>query len=46
MIKFVLSGKDVNVFLFFFVLMNVKDGMLEILLGSNIFGFNLLVVMG
>ncbi|EKF9176457.1 lipase [Vibrio cholerae] len=45
-IKFALSGKDANVPLPSFALMNAKDGTLEIPSGSNTSGSNPLVAMG
>ncbi|HGS4495186.1 TPA: VolA/Pla-1 family phospholipase [Vibrio cholerae] len=45
-IKFALSGKDANVPLPSFALMNAKDGTLEIPPGSNTSGSNPLVAMG
>ncbi|EJL6337382.1 lipase [Vibrio cholerae] len=45
-IKFSLSGKDANVPLPSFALMNAKDGTLEIPSGSNTSGSNPLVAMG
>ncbi|CAB1260026.1 lipase [Vibrio cholerae] len=45
-IKFALSGKDANVPLPSFALMNSKDGTLEIPSGSNTSGSNPLVAMG
>ncbi|ENM3897342.1 extracellular lipase, Pla-1/cef family protein [Vibrio cholerae] len=45
-IKFALSGKDANVPLPSFTLMNAKDGTLEIPSGSNTSGSNPLVAMG